>query len=235
MSPVALSMNVSCTAIETPVLTTCNSIVPSTVASDRFRAQALNPGSPLRGRVEAGVRSNEPSHAVDVATAVGRERRVRGDREKRVGTRLEAGVRAVEQRLAVEVRVLRDAVDFEQKLRDFCLQVRTIVVLLISDAASTGQVADALQDVGFARQRAERDLRRVVGVLNVLRRLIEAFGLRLQVGRDGKARRIVGGGVDAQSGRELRNDVLELRLISIEVQLNRVRKNVRSNAECRHD
>ena len=46
----------------------------------------------------------------------------------RIGTGLVPAVRAVEQRLTVKVRVLRDAVDFQEELRDFGLEVRAIGV-----------------------------------------------------------------------------------------------------------
>ena len=124
---------------------------------------------------------------------------------------------SIEERLAVEVRILRDAVDLEQQLRHFGLQIRPVVLAVDVRGRFDREVADTLQDVRFAGEGAERDLRRVVGVLNVLHGLIEAIGLRLQVGRNRETRRVVGGGVNTQTGRQIGDDGLQLLLVIVQM------------------
>jgi uncharacterized protein (UPF0210 family) len=76
-------------------------------------------------------------------------------------------------------------------MRNFRLQVRTVAVAVDVRRRFDRKAADALQNVGGRRERAECDLRRVVRVLNVLNGLVEAVNLRLQVRGNRKARRVI--------------------------------------------
>ncbi len=107
---------------------------------------------------------------------------------------------AVEERLSVEVGVLRNAVHFEQKLTDFRLQICAIARAVDVRRRFDRENADALQNVGLLGQRAERDLRSVISVLHVLRRLIERLVLRGKVGCDRVTRGVIRSGVDPQTG-----------------------------------
>src|SRR6202011_2008988 len=139
---------------------------------------------------------------------------------------LEARVRAVEQVLAVEVRVLRDAVDFQQQLLDFSLQVLAVVRRRDVRRAFDREGADALQDVRRRLERALGDLRRVRRVLYVARALVETVDLRLQRLGDGETRRIVRRGVDAKTARQPRYGRVERALVTIEIEACAVRQQI---------
>ena len=66
---------------------------------------------------------------------------------------------------------------------------------------------------------------------SVLRSLIEAVDLRLQVGSNRKTRRIVGRAVNAQTGRQLGNDVLKLFLVVIQIELDTISQQIVGDAQ----
>ena len=138
------------------------------------------------------------------AIPVGRQRRVRRHQEVSFDRRLVAHVASIEQLQTVERRVLRNAIDFEQQLRDFGLKLHAV-----ADARKIGrsldrQAANPPKDVEFGAKGSQRDLAAVGGGLKIPARALKSVGLNLQVRCDGVRRRVVRGGLNAQARRELR-------------------------------
>ncbi len=132
-----------------------------------------------------------------------------------VGLRREALVDTAEQILTVEVRILRDAVDFKKQLRYFGLQAELVAVRCNVRRGFDSKVADALQNVGFRLQGAVRDGRCVVHVLDVVTRLIKRCRLRVEASGDRESRGVVCGRVDPETARQPGHGSLQHALIPV--------------------